>query len=298
MTTPVFRFAPSPNGRLHLGHAASALLNARLARETGGRFLLRIEDIDTTRCHPKFTQAIHEDMAWLGLDWAQTVAPQSTRVASYGAALGRLQSQGLLYPCFCSRKDIARDAHGQAGTDPDGAPLYPGTCRSLEPENAASRIAAGEPHALRLRMEAALVVAGKNLTWLEGWPDGQPIAACPARWGDVVVKRKEFAASYHIAVVVDDAAQGVTHVVRGMDLFHATSVHRLLQQLLGLPQPRYIHHLLIRDTLGDKLAKSAGSRTLADLRAAGVSTADVIAMAALQLDQPDPKGGGDNAKSG
>jgi glutamyl-Q tRNA(Asp) synthetase len=298
MPTPVFRFAPSPNGRLHLGHAASALLNARLAREIDGRLLLRVEDIDTTRCRPEFVQAIQEDLAWLGLDWVHHVAPQSTRFACFGAALDRLNGQGLLYPCFCSRKDIERNVGAQAATDPDGAPLYPGTCRKLDPAVASARIASGEPHALRLKMNDALAVAGKSLTWLEGWPRGKLVNASPAAWGDVVLKRKEFPASYHIAVVVDDAAQGVTHVVRGIDLFNATSVHRLLQQLLSLPEPHYMHHPLIRDRAGDKLAKSAGSRTIADLRAEGLSVEDVIALAALSFDQPDPEGGGHHAKHG
>ncbi len=281
MSTPVFRFAPSPNGRLHLGHAASALLNARLAAETGGRFLLRIEDIDVTRCRPEFEQGIFEDLGWLGLVWEQPVMRQSGRFACYGEALSVLEAQGLLYPCFCSRKEIARDS-ADLGRDPDGAPLYSGRCRSLPAEEAASRRGAGEPFALRLRMAEAERLAGP-LSWNEGRPDGpvETIAARPWRWGDAVLRRKEFPASYHLAVVVDDAAQGVTHVVRGQDLFESTAVHRLLQTLLGLPEPRFHHHPLIRDAEGAKLSKSLGSRSLADLRAEGLAPEAVRAMASL-----------------
>jgi glutamyl-Q tRNA(Asp) synthetase len=279
MPTPVFRFAPSPNGRLHLGHAASALLNARLAAEAGGRFLLRIEDIDITRCRPEHEQAIFDDLAWLGLSWETPVMRQSERFACYGEALEALEARGLLYPCFCSRKQIAADS-ASLGRDPDGAPLYAGRCRHLPPDEARARREAGDPFALRLRMDAALAAASGPLFWLE---DGQTerIVAQPALWGDAVLRRKEFPASYHIAVVVDDAAQGVTHVVRGRDLFAATAIHRLLQALLGLPEPRYRHHALIRDAEGAKLSKSLGSRSLADLRAAGATPADVRRLAAL-----------------
>jgi glutamyl-Q tRNA(Asp) synthetase len=281
MSTPVFRFAPSPNGRLHLGHAASALLNARLATETGGRFLLRIEDIDVTRCRSEHERAIFEDLGWLGLEWERPVLRQSERFACYGEALATLEARGLLYPCFCSRRQIGLDSAG-LGRDPDGSPLYSGRCRSLPADEALARRSQGEPYALRLRMEEAMRLAGP-LSWREG-PPGGPVATIEARpslWGDVVLRRKEFPASYHLAVVVDDAEQGVTHVVRGRDLFESTAVHRLLQRLLGLPEPRYHHHPLIRDAEGAKLSKSLGSRSLADLRAAGLTPEAVRAMASL-----------------
>ena len=281
MPPPVFRFAPSPNGRLHLGHAASALLNHRLAAEGGGRFLLRIEDIDVTRCRPEFDAAIEDDLAWLGLDWERPVMRQSSRFACYADSLKVLEAQGLLYPCFCSRKQIAADS-AKLGADPDGAPLYSGRCRSLHPDDIAARQAAGEPHALRLLMEEAARRAGR-LAWHEssaGAVSGS-IEARPWLWGDVVLRRKEFPASYHLAVVVDDAAQQVTQVVRGRDLFESTAVHRLLQALLGLPEPRYLHHALIRDAGGAKLSKSFGSRSLADLRAEGMTPAEVRALALI-----------------
>ena len=281
MTTPVFRFAPSPNGRLHLGHAASALLNARLAAETGGRFLLRIEDIDVTRCRPEFERAIYEDLAWLGLAWEEPVMRQSGRFACYAEALDALEARGLLYPCFCSRKRIMADGAG-LGRDPDGAPLYAGRCRALAAAEVEARKRAREPFARRLRMDEASAIAGP-LSWREGPPGCEPamIDARPERWRDVVLSRKEFPASYHLAVVVDDAAQGVTHVVRGRDLCEATAVHRLLQALLGLPEPRYRHHALIRDEAGAKLSKSLGSRSLADLRAAGMTAEEVRGLAAM-----------------
>jgi glutamyl-Q tRNA(Asp) synthetase len=283
MTTPVFRFAPSPNGRLHLGHAASALLNARLAAERGGRFLLRIEDIDTTRCRPEFEQAIHDDLGWLGLAWEKPVMRQSERFHCYEAALDALENRNLLYRCFCSRKEIAADSAG-LGADPDGAPLYSGRCWRLTDREQQERSREGQPFARRLRMEAALAAVPGPLHWSEGLSETPGrVAAQPGRWGDVVLQRKEFPASYHIAVVVDDAAQGVTHVVRGQDLFESTAVHRLLQQLLGLPEPRYVHHALIRDTSGGKLSKSLGSRSLRDLREAGISPGDVRRMTSQLL---------------
>jgi glutamyl-Q tRNA(Asp) synthetase len=274
MSTPVFRFAPSPNGRLHLGHAASALLNQKLAAETGGRFLLRIEDIDVTRCRPEFEAAIMDDLAWLGLAWEQPVWRQSERFHCYAAALDDLEDRDLLYPCFCTRRQIAADSAG-LGTDPDGAPLYSGRCWHLTDREQQERLRAGEPSALRIRMEAALAAAPGPLSWREGWDAPGDVAAEPAAWGDAVLRRKEFPASYHLAVVVDDAAQGITHVVRGRDLYHATSLHRLLQTLLGLPAPAYVHHPLITDTGGEKLSKSRSSPALADLRAAGVSPEEV-----------------------
>lgn len=282
MSTPVFRFAPSPNGLLHLGHAASAFLNARLAAATGGRFLLRIEDIDVTRCRPEFEQAVYEDLAWLGLVWEKPVLRQSERFPAYGEALLRLDRRGLLYPCFCTRSQIVTDS-AALGRDPDGAPLYSGRCRGLAQEEAAGRLARGEPHVLRIRMGMACQEIPDMLSWVEGPPGaaGAVVKADPAAWGDAVLKRKEFPASYHVAVVVDDALQGVTHVVRGQDLFHATALHRLLQALLDLPAPRYLHHGLIRDEGGDKLSKSRGSPAIADLRARGLAPEAVRAMAVI-----------------
>jgi glutamyl-Q tRNA(Asp) synthetase len=305
--TRVFRFAPSPNGYLHLGHACSALLNFSLARECGGRFLLRIEDIDRSRARPEFETAIYEDLAWLGLEWETPVRRQSEHFDDYARALERLDAMGLLYPCDCKRSDIAHVAAADANwpRDPDGAALYPGTCRS-KPRRPARELLARGGVALRLDMRKAVGMAGQGLSWREAAPslfagegtltteildEGRPllplprsgggvgrgpaqhalIEAHPSRWGDVVLARKDTPASYHLAVVVDDAGQGVTNVVRGRDLFQATSVHRLLQRLLDLPEPDYFHHALILDDAGEKLAKSRGSQTLRDLREAGVS---------------------------
>lgn len=287
MVSPVFRFAPSPNGYLHLGHALSALLNFERARATGGRFLLRIEDIDATRCRPQFEATIYEDLAWLGIVWEEPVRRQSQHLADYAAALRRLEQRGLVYPSFESRAEIARlvaarDACGPWPRDPDGAPLYPGT--ALPADARARRIANGEPYALRLDVAAAQASVGA-LTWDEQGegPAGETglLAAVPAAWGDVVLARKEVATSYHLSVVVDDALQGITEVVRGQDLFAATSVHRLLQALLGLPAPAYRHHHLIRDTDGRKLSKSTRSTALRELRAAGATPADIRRMVAL-----------------
>jgi glutamyl-Q tRNA(Asp) synthetase len=283
MPPPVFRFAPSPNGYLHLGHAYSAMLNADLARETGGRFLLRIEDIDTTRCKPEFETAVYEDLAWLGLSWEKPVRRQSGHFTEYRAALEKLTTLGLVYPAFESRAEIARlirlkEAEAPWPRDPDGAPLYPGSVRALSPEERAQLRQSGAPYALRLDMAAACARAGR-LNWVERGegPKGETetVAAHPAAWGDVIIARKETPTSYHLAVVVDDALQGITEVVRGQDLFWSTSVHRLLQQLLGLPQPVYRHHRLIRDAAGQKLSKSTDATGLRELRAAGVTPAEV-----------------------
>jgi glutamyl-Q tRNA(Asp) synthetase len=286
MTTPVFRFAPSPNGYLHLGHAFSALLNADLARASGGRFLLRIEDIDATRCRPDYEMAIYEDLAWLGIAWEQPVRRQSEHFADYRSAVAKLDAMGLIYPSFESRAEIvrlvaARDAAGAWPRDPDGAPLYPGDARALSVDERARRIAAGEPYALRLDMAAACARVGP-LTWCEIEADGESeIAADPIAWGDIVLARKETPTSYHVSVVIDDAAQGVTEVVRGQDLRAATAVHRLLQVLLGLPTPVYRHHRLILDADGRKLAKSSQSTGLRELRAEGVTPADILRMVGL-----------------
>ena len=273
--TKTFRFAPSPNGYLHLGHAASALLNARLAQESGGRFLLRIEDIDPRRARPEFESAILEDLAWLGLGWERPVRRQSAHFDDYAQALVRLDAMGLVYPCDCSRSDIARAAAARADwpRDPDGAPLYPGLCREKLHRPAGAILAEGGV-ALRLDMRKALALAGQDLSWRE---DGARVDANPARWGDVVLARKDTPASYHIAVVVDDARQDVTNVVRGRDLFPATGLHRLLQRLLDLPAPDYLHHELLHDADGQKLAKRRGSQSLRDLRSGGADAAGIRA---------------------
>jgi glutamyl-Q tRNA(Asp) synthetase len=280
---PVFRFAPSPNGYLHLGHALSALLNADMAAAAGGRLLLRIEDIDAVRCRPEYEAAIYQDLAWLGLAWEQPVRRQSAHYDDYRAALPKLEALGLIYPSFESRTEIARlvnerEARGAWPRDPDGVPLYPGAAETMAAAERARRMASGEPYALRLDMAAALARSGP-LTWTEtgAGPGGETgtVAADPAAWGDVILARKETPTSYHLAVVVDDAMQGVTDVVRGRDLFHATSVHRLLQALLGLPAPRYHHHRLILDANGSKLAKSTAATGLRELRAQGLGAADI-----------------------
>lgn len=283
MPPPVFRFAPSPNGYLHLGHAYSALLNADLARQVDGRLLLRIEDIDATRCRPEYEAAIYEDLAWLGMAWETPVRRQSEHFASYRAALDRLAAQGLIYPSFESRAEIARmvaerDARAAWPRDPDGAPLYPGAAKQLPAHEREALMASGVPYALRLDMEAALARVG-GLDWTEDaeGPGGETgrVTARPEAWGDVILARKDTPASYHLAVVLDDALQGVTDVVRGQDLFWATSVHRLLQRLLDLPAPRYRHHALLRDAAGAKLSKSTQATGLRELRAEGVSPAEV-----------------------
>jgi glutamyl-Q tRNA(Asp) synthetase len=277
---PVFRFAPSPNGYLHLGHAYSAMLNGEAATASGGRLLLRIEDIDGARCRPEYETAIYEDLAWLGLCFDPVVRRQSAQIDSYHEALDRLDRMGLIYPSFDSRADIARVAADREGTgtrwprDPDNVPLYPGKDRTLPVAERGRRMRSGWPYSLRLDMAAALQRVS-HLTWQE---DGQQIAADPAAWGDVVLARKDTPASYHLAVVVDDAAQGVTHVVRGADLYPSTAVHRLLQTLLGLPAPVYRHHRLILDGAGRKLSKSTKATGLRELRDAGVTSADIRSM--------------------
>ena len=287
---PTYRFAPSPNGYLHLGHALSACLNFDSAQQANGRFLLRIENIDQTRCRPEFEVAIYEDLAWLGLKWEAPVRRQSEHFAAYRAALARLAEMGLVYPSFESRTEIARlvaeqERSGPWPRDPDGAPLYPGRSRHMDAAEQARRIASGAPYALRLDMTAAIARAPASLTWDETGcgPNGEAgvLAAEPAVWGDVVLARKETPTSYHLSVVIDDAAQGATHVVRGQDLFAATSLHRLLQALLGLPAPTYRHHRLILDADGRKLAKSTGATALCALRGRGVSPAAIRRMVGL-----------------
>jgi glutamyl-Q tRNA(Asp) synthetase len=286
--TPVLRFAPSPNGLLHLGHARSALENERMAAALGGRLLLRIEDIDRTRCRPEFEAAMVEDLAWLRIRFAPPHRRQSEHLADHAAMLAKLAAMGLVYPSFESRgelKALAAARAAEAGApwpaDPDGAPLYAGRGRDIPAAEAAARVAAGEPHALRLDMRAALARLAGPLTWTELDADGRPlreVTAEPERWGDVVLARKELATSYHLAVVTDDALQGVTHVVRGEDLFEATAVHRLLQDLLDLPAPLYRHHGLVMGPDGRKLSKSDQAEGFRALRRAGVGPGDVRAM--------------------
>ena len=286
---PVFRFAPSPNGHLHLGHAYSALLNFDLARQSGGRFLLRIEDIDATRCKPEFEAAIYEDLAWLGIDWEQPVRRQSEHFDDYRAAIDQLSARGLVYPSFESRAEITRlvvqrETEGVWPRDPDGAPLYPGAAKSLSADQRVRLLESGMPYALRLDMAAACAGVG-GLAWIEHGegPDRETgtVAARPEAWGDVILARKETPTSYHLSVVIDDALQGVTDVVRGQDLFWSTSVHRLLQQLLGLPAPAYRHHRLILDPAGQKLSKATEARGLRELRAAGATPADIRRLVGL-----------------
>lgn len=265
----VTRFAPSPTGRLHLGHAYSALVAHDAAHAAGGRFLLRIEDIDDTRSRPEHIEGILADLRWLGLDWDGPVVRQSERRPLYAEALARLRDGGLAYPCFCTRADIAREiaASGAAPHGPAEA-LYPGICRRLPPRTRAARMER-EAHAWRLDVAAAAAAAGP-LDWLEG---EERVAVDPGRFGDVIVARKDIAVAYHLAVVVDDAAQGVTDIIRGEDLREATHVHRLLQALLDLPVPRYRHHRLIADADGRRLAKRDGAISLAELRASGADPA-------------------------
>ena len=283
MPPPVFRFAPSPNGFLHLGHARSALLNFDLARQTGGRMLLRIEDIDVTRCRPEYEQAIYEDLAWLGISWDEPVRRQSEHLALYREAVDRLTRERLIYHAFESRAEIARMIHekertGEWPRDPDGAPIYPGNGRQLAEAERAQKIRTAAPYALRLDMAAAVARTGA-VSWTEqgAGPDGETgeVSARPEQWGDVILARKDTPTSYHLSVAIDDALQGVTHVVRGQDLFWATGVHRLLQELLGLPQPIYRHHALVLDEAGHKLSKSSRSTALRDLRAGGTTPAEV-----------------------
>ncbi|KAA5605188.1 tRNA glutamyl-Q(34) synthetase GluQRS [Roseospira marina] len=281
----VTRFAPSPTGWLHLGHAHSALFAARQATAVpGGRFLLRIEDIDTGRCRPEYDAGLREDLAWLGLTWEEPVRRQSDHLAEHAVALDHLRALGLLYPCFCTRKDIQAEiaASPSAPHGPDG-PLYPGTCRALDPAERADRLAAGEPHALRLDMARAEAHADAGgspaLTWHDAGAGSQ--CARPSLFGDVVLARKDIPTSYHLAVTLDDAAQGVTLVTRGQDLFEATHVHRLLQALLDLPVPEYHHHGLLTDAAGRRLAKRDNARAVRTLREAGVPPADVRAMAGV-----------------
>jgi glutamyl-Q tRNA(Asp) synthetase len=289
--TPVFRFAPSPNGELHLGHAYSALMNEQLAEAAGGRLLLRIEDIDITRCTPEFEAGIFRDLAWLGVRWEEPVRRQSQHFGEYEALLQRLIAEELVYPAFMSRGEIrghiARtEMLGKPWPrDPDGAPLYPGLDKELSKAERLRRIAEGELFAWRLDTEAALARAKDPLFWTEfadaALGDGRAIEARPQDWGDVVIARRDVPTSYHLSVVADDALQGITHVVRGRDLYEATGIQRLLQHLLGLPSPSYCHHRLVLGPDGRKLSKSLGDSGLAALRAKGVSPAEVRRLIGL-----------------
>lgn len=291
MTLLTFRFAPSPNGELHLGHAYSALLNQKLAKAAGGRLLLRIEDIDTTRCTPEFEAGIFRDLKWLGLGWEEPVRRQSEHFAEYRAMLERLIKEELVYPAFMSRSEIRAfiadsEKRGRDWPrDPDGVPLYPAADKALTASERKRRAAENVPFAWRLDVDAAIARAGKDLSWAE-YTDETLSATCrveahPQDWGDVVVARREIPTSYHLAVTMDDALQGVSHVVRGQDLYSATSVQRLLQQLLGLPQPAYFHHRLILGPDGRKLSKSLDDTGLAAQRKAGASPADLKRLVGL-----------------
>lgn len=266
----VTRFAPSPSGRLHLGHAFAAIVAYDAARYAGGSFLLRLEDIDKARCRAEFEEGIFEDLAWLGLKWARPVMRQSARMAEYAEALRRLDALGVLYPCFCTRADIRAEIERSpaAPHGPEGA-VYPGLCRRLDPQERRRRTTGGEAHALRLDVDRALEIVDPVLTWSE--QDEGLARAYPQHHGDIVLARKDTPTSYHLSVVVDDAAQGVTLVTRGRDLYHATGVHRLLQALLDMPAPRYHHHRLIADDRGERLATRHDALSLETLRRNGAS---------------------------
>lgn len=296
---PVFRFAPSPNGRLHLGHALSAIVNHDMAAAMGGRFLVRIEDIDRTRCRPEFERAIFEDLTWLGLAWEEPIRRQSDHLDLYAAALERLKEMGLVYPSVMSRGEIkamvaAAEVTGEPWPrDPNGSPLYPGRERELSQAAQAELLATGGAHAWRIDVAKAVARVGESLTWREtgAGPSGESelIAADPTAWGDVTLSRSDAPSSYHLSVVIDDALQGVTHVVRGRDLYHATSIHRLLQRLLDLPEPVYHHHRLVLGPDGRKLSKSNGDTGIAALRAAGHEPADLRAMLLCPEDSKIPE---------
>jgi glutamyl-Q tRNA(Asp) synthetase len=284
---PVYRFAPTPNGRLHLGHAYSALLNAHAARRSGGSLLLRLEDLDRSRCKLEYEAAVLDDLAWLGVSFEPPVRRQSEHAADYARAYGELQALGVLYPCFCAKSEVEKASRAAGlGCDPDGAPLYSGACRHRPtPENS------DRPPTLRLDMARAIALGPRQLFWREyGEGDDERLQpADPSVWGDVALKRRGAPATYHLAVVVDDALQGVSDVMRGRDLFAATSLHRLLQGLLGLPVPRYRHHRLLLDAEGAKMSKSASSTPLVRLREKGVSAAEIRAALGLESTPDRPR---------
>lgn len=281
------RFAPSPTGHLHLGHAFAALTAWQRAREGGGRFLLRIEDIDPGRCRPEYIGDLVEDLAWLGIDWDGEVRRQSEHLPDYAGVLGNLAARSLVYPCFCARSDILREvaASGSAPHGPDGAPVYPGTCRTMPDVEREARIARGDARAMRLDMGAALAITGA-LGFVE---EGEGEMACaPEAFGDVVLARKDAPASYHLCVTHDDALQGVTLVTRGVDLRPATDVQRVLQALMGWPAPAYAHHRLLTDPAGVRLAKRDRARSLRDMRSRGMSPEQ--ARDAAMASAPDKPG--------
>lgn len=272
MSTIVTRFAPSPTGLLHPGHAYSALSAWKFAQENDGKFLLRIEDIDHTRCRPEFEDALLEDLDWLGLRWEEPVRRQSDHREDFADTIRRLDERSVLYPCFCTRKEIAAEIE-RAGGAPHGSegPLYPGTCRILSEGEQRERMERGDSCALRLNLDKALALTGADLKWEDLQAGTQP--AKPELLGDAVLVRKDIGTSYHVAVTTDDALQGVTHIVRGLDLFESTHLHRVLQELLEMPVPTYLHHDLIRDDTGKRLAKRDESTTIRSVREAGISPA-------------------------
>lgn len=278
---PVFRFAPSPNGELHLGHAYSALVTNHLAKLSAGRFLLRIEDVDGGRARDEFERQIYDDLTWLGLVWETPVWKQSEHLDNYAKALSKLDAMGLLYPCFASRREILNHPLNKTMPDnPDGSPIYPGLYRDLPADEAQQRIARGEPHTRRLNMKKAIDLAHKKVDMIHFQERRSPdryetISESPSVWGDVILARKDTPTSYTLAVVVDDALQGITHVTRGEDLYFATSLQRLLQILLDLPEPLYYHHSLIVDTTGRKLSKSDDDVSLRSIRATGISVQEL-----------------------
>ena len=277
MSQTVTRFAPSPTGRLHLGHAHSALYAEAMARAAGGRFLLRIEDIDRTRCRPEFEADILEDLDWLGLAWEPLVRRQSDHLADYRAALAQLWEQEIIYPCFCTRREIQLEIKRAGGAPQGGEGLfYPGTCRHLSVDVRNARMDAGDTYAIRLDAASAAAFTGP-LTFVDR-SYGQ-VNVNPSLLGDVVLARKDIGTSYHIAVTVDDALQAVSCVTRGEDLLEATHVHRLLQRLLGLPEPDYAHHRLLVNAAGQRLAKRDKAVTIRSLRASGQSAAQVRSAA-------------------
>lgn len=285
MTVPVFRFAPSPNGSLHLGHAYSALLNQRMAQNMGGRMLLRMEDIDRERCTPELEHSMLNDLEWIGLNWEQPVRRQSEHFPIYQEALDRLVKMELVYPAFLSRSGIKREIERSNmddwPRDPDGAPFYPPIERLLSKREQQTRMARGDPYAWRLNMDRALEAAGTQLIWHEFGSREHKVNARPQDWGDVIIARRDMPTSYHLSVVIDDALQGITHVVRGKDLYHATSVHRLLQHLFGIEPPLYHHHRLVLDNDGNKLSKSRRDTSLRSLRERGVTRQEICDLIGL-----------------
>ncbi|MEO0328688.1 MAG: tRNA glutamyl-Q(34) synthetase GluQRS [Pseudomonadota bacterium] len=285
MAAPVFRFAPSPNGELHLGHAYSALLNLKMARETDGKILLRIEDIDITRCTQELEKQMLEDLEWIGFEWDEPPRRQSENLSDYRDALLELERNGLIYPSLMSRAEIrAQIAELESNQtvwprDPDGSPIYPGNEREKLPIDRPLLESTLGKFNIRLDVETAMLLSGTELNWQESGagPRGETgeTPADPKQWGDVILARKDTPTSYHLACVVDDELQGITHIVRGQDLFYATAIHRLLQYVLDLPEPIYHHHALVLDTGGQKLSKSRHDTSLRQLRESGISVKEL-----------------------